>query len=214
MLLYIICALILLIGRQKERPACKNWVMRCWCGYLSWARFRLFAYGSANATASLRPYNPLCHLNSGCFYLSGIRLPRVVLEKNPLCVVVVVVVVHHLIQLASLLHPISKVKWDDTFHTNAKTEVIFLRPWLRSRPNPWDQDFGLETGLVSLMTLTSLNDLQDYFASCEIILNAGARFTKYLTTILRSSHDNAKLTIDLQWTSILLNILEITQAFS
>ena len=68
-LLYIICALILLIGRQKERPACKNWVMRCWCGYLSWARFRLFAYGSANATASLRPYNPLRHLNSGCFYL-------------------------------------------------------------------------------------------------------------------------------------------------
>jgi len=35
----------------------------------------------------------------------------------------------------------------------------------------------------------------------------GARFTKYLTTILRLSYDNAKVTIDLRWTSNLQNIL-------
>ena len=29
--------------RQEEHPACKNWVIKCWCGYLSGARCRLFA---------------------------------------------------------------------------------------------------------------------------------------------------------------------------
>jgi len=50
-------ALTLLVGRQKEHPACKNCVMRCWCGYLSGARCRLFAYGlgPADATASQNP---------------------------------------------------------------------------------------------------------------------------------------------------------------
>ena len=48
-------ALTLLVGRQEEHPACKNWVMRCWCGYLSGARSRLFAYGPADATASQNP---------------------------------------------------------------------------------------------------------------------------------------------------------------
>jgi len=39
----------------------------------------------------------------------------------------------------------------------------------------------------------------------------GARFTKYLTTILRLSYDNAKLTIDLRRTYNLPNILRRTQ---
>ena len=37
---------------SEEHPVCKNWVMRSWCGYLSGARCRLFAYGPADATAS------------------------------------------------------------------------------------------------------------------------------------------------------------------
>ena len=40
----LICAfsaLTLLVGRQEGHPACKNWVVRCWCGYLSGARCRL-----------------------------------------------------------------------------------------------------------------------------------------------------------------------------
>jgi len=41
-----------------------------------------------------------------------------------------------------------------------------------------------------------------------------ARFTKYLTTILRLSYDNAKVTIDLRRSSNLRNILRRTQGFS
>jgi len=36
-------ALTLLVGLQVGHPAWKNWVIRCWCGYLSGARCRLFA---------------------------------------------------------------------------------------------------------------------------------------------------------------------------
>ena len=42
----------------------------------------------------------------------------------------------------------------------------------------------------------------------------GTRFTKYLTTILRLSYDNAKVTIDLRRTSNLQNILRRAQGFS
>jgi len=66
-------ALTLLVGHQQEHPACKNWVMRCWCGYLSGARCRLFAYGLADATAIQKP-NLLLHLNPDWFYLSGAGL--------------------------------------------------------------------------------------------------------------------------------------------
>ena len=51
-------ALTLFVGLQGEYPACKNRVMRCWCGYLSVARCRLFAYhpdGPADATATPNP---------------------------------------------------------------------------------------------------------------------------------------------------------------
>ena len=62
-------ALTLLVGRQEEHLACKNWVMRCWCGYLSGARCRLFAYGPADATATPKPRHLLPHLNPDLFYL-------------------------------------------------------------------------------------------------------------------------------------------------
>ena len=44
-------ALTLLVGRQEGHPACKNWVVGCWHGYLSGVRCRL-AYGPADATAT------------------------------------------------------------------------------------------------------------------------------------------------------------------
>ena len=44
-------ALTLLVGRQEGHPACKNWVVGCWRGYLSGMRCRL-AYGPADATAT------------------------------------------------------------------------------------------------------------------------------------------------------------------
>jgi len=45
-------ALTLLAEHQEEHPACKNWVMRCWCGYRSGARCKWFACGPADATAT------------------------------------------------------------------------------------------------------------------------------------------------------------------
>jgi len=36
-------ALTLLVGRQEQHLACKNWVTRRWCGYLSGERCRLLA---------------------------------------------------------------------------------------------------------------------------------------------------------------------------
>ena len=68
--------LTLLVGRQEEHPACKNWVMRCWCGYLSGARCKLFAHGPADATASQNRTTLLPHLNPDWFYLSSTGLPR------------------------------------------------------------------------------------------------------------------------------------------
>ena len=45
-------ALTLLVGQQEGHPAWKkNWVVGCWCGYLSGARCRL-AYGPADATTT------------------------------------------------------------------------------------------------------------------------------------------------------------------
>ena len=44
-------ALTLLVGRQEGHPACKNWVVGCWHGYLPGARCRL-AYGPTDATAT------------------------------------------------------------------------------------------------------------------------------------------------------------------
>ena len=48
---------------SRSRPACKNWVMRCWCGYLSEVRCRLFAYGPADATAIPKPRHSLPRIN-------------------------------------------------------------------------------------------------------------------------------------------------------
>jgi len=44
-------ALMLLVGWQEGHPACKNWVVRCWHGCLSGARYR-FAYGPADPIAT------------------------------------------------------------------------------------------------------------------------------------------------------------------
>ena len=57
--------------RKSIRPV-KNWVMKCWCGYLTGVRCRLFAYGPANATA----FHLLPHSNPDWFYLSDTSLPR------------------------------------------------------------------------------------------------------------------------------------------
>jgi len=40
------CASTLLAGHQEEHMACKNWLIRCWHGYMC----RWFAYDAADAT--------------------------------------------------------------------------------------------------------------------------------------------------------------------
>ena len=75
-------AMTLLIGRQEGHPACKNWVVRCWRGYLYGARCRL-AYGPAASWCH-------CHSLSLASVKTRLVLPfwywltRVVLDKEPL----------------------------------------------------------------------------------------------------------------------------------
>jgi len=69
-------ALTLLVGRQEEHPACKNWVTRCWCGYLSGLRCRLFVHGPTDATVIPKPHHLSPHLNPDWFYPSATGLPR------------------------------------------------------------------------------------------------------------------------------------------
>ena len=57
--------------------------MRCWCGYLSGTRYRLFAYGSADATASPNP-SFLALFKSVLVLPFWYRLTQVVMEKRPL----------------------------------------------------------------------------------------------------------------------------------
>ena len=64
--------------RQEEHPACKNWVTRCWCGYLSGAKCRSFAYGPADAAASPNPIILKSRLVLPFWYW----LTQVVLEKR------------------------------------------------------------------------------------------------------------------------------------
>jgi len=52
-------------GVRKSIRSVKNWVLRCWCGYRSAARCRLFAYGPADATASQDSI--ISHFNPDCF---------------------------------------------------------------------------------------------------------------------------------------------------
>ena len=73
-------ALTLLVGRQEGHPACKTYgVMRCWHGYLSEARCKWFAYGSADATAT--PSSP-ASAKSRMVYPSGTGLPRLSWKKG------------------------------------------------------------------------------------------------------------------------------------
>ena len=83
-------ALTLLAGRQEGHPACKNWVVGCWHGYMSGARCRL-AYGQADATAT---HCLIASLKSRLILPFWYRFTRVVPDKRPLngCVCVCVCV--------------------------------------------------------------------------------------------------------------------------
>jgi len=67
--------------RQEEHLACKNWVVRCWHGYLSGARCKWFEYGPADATTTLLS---LASLKSKLVSPFRYQLIQIVLEKRPL----------------------------------------------------------------------------------------------------------------------------------
>ena len=56
--------------------------------------------------------------------------------------------------------------------------------------------------------------LQSVSTKWHVRREPGARFTEYLTTILRLSYDNAEVTIDLRRTTNLLKIFQRTQGYS
>jgi len=88
-------ALTLLTGCQEELPACKNCVMKCWWGYLSEVRIRLFAfYGPADATAIPKLHQLLPHLNPRLVSPLRYRLTQIAVEKRLMDVVVVVIAVN------------------------------------------------------------------------------------------------------------------------
>jgi len=66
-------ALTLFVGRQEGHPACKNWVVWYWRGYLFGVRCKWFAYGPADGTTTLWS---LASLKSRMVYLFGACLPR------------------------------------------------------------------------------------------------------------------------------------------
>jgi len=74
-------ALTLLVGRQEGHSDCKNWVMRCWCGYLSGVTCKWVTFGPADATATP---SSLVLLKSRLVLLFWCRLTQVVLKKRPL----------------------------------------------------------------------------------------------------------------------------------
>jgi len=80
-------ALTLLVGCQEEHLACKNWMMRCWCGYLSGTRCRLFAYGPVDAAAVPNPTSSLASFKSRLVLPFWYQLAQVVLLNcsHPSC---------------------------------------------------------------------------------------------------------------------------------
>jgi len=72
-------ALTPLVGWEEGHLACKNWLVRYWCSYLSGARCKWFAYEPADATATPSSLAPV---KSRMVYRSGAGLPRLSWKKG------------------------------------------------------------------------------------------------------------------------------------
>jgi len=75
-------ALTLLVVHQEEHLACKNWVMRCWCSYLSAARCRLHVVQLMSMHPKTAP--SLASFKSRLVLPFWYRLTQIVQEKRPL----------------------------------------------------------------------------------------------------------------------------------
>ena len=76
-LLIAFSALMLLVGRQEEHPACKKLSdeVLVWLSICSKVQI-VCIYGPADATAISKPHHLLPYLNPDWFYISGTVLPR------------------------------------------------------------------------------------------------------------------------------------------
>jgi len=77
-------ALTLSVGCQEEHPVCKNRVIRYWCGYLTAATCKLFAYGPADVTAGQKLGHLLPHLNPRLVLPFWYQLTQADVEKRPI----------------------------------------------------------------------------------------------------------------------------------
>jgi len=86
--------------------------------------------------------------------------------------------------------------------------------WLSSSSPTWPAYVSARLSEVHYTYVTCAVTLQSPWATLKVTVNVcmsfrfgpGARFTKYLTTVLRLSYDNAKVITDLRRMSSLPNI--------
>ena len=101
------------------------------------------------------------------------------------------------------------------FKTNAQTDhACSNRRRCNRLWNPWDASPPTLEIRRYLVRSLQLLQLAVIFSLGNVGSRPGAGFTKYLTTILWLSYDNAKVTINLRRTSNLQNILRRAQGFS
>ena len=104
--------------------------MGCWCGYLSAARCRLFAYGPADALHPKNP-SPLASFKSRLILPFWYWLIRAVLEKRPLNGRSVVIIYVYLRICNAILHSLAlrqPLKRCDADYLNNKANTLNYRP--------------------------------------------------------------------------------------
>jgi len=141
-----------LVGRQEGHPACKNWVVGCWRGYLSGARCRL-AYGPADATATHRLFASVkSRLVSPFWY----RLTRVVPDKGPLNGCVCVCVCNKLVRCCCVQKFVHELR--------ITNQVMYLNPPVEQvRVNVFGELYSWEANILTLPRITHSR----YQASCQ-----------------------------------------------
>jgi len=80
--LHCVGALTLLVGRQEEHLACKNWEFGCWVWLSVCSEVQIVCIWSSWCHCHPKPRHLLSHLNPDWFYLSVIGLPRLTWKRG------------------------------------------------------------------------------------------------------------------------------------